>query len=295
MAGAGILLPCVLIGRAGLKVWEDSVFPNPDTVPLSEFHRYGSRLNLRLRVDEKLLLDRDGMNAVFAGMAWDTKGNLAFHDFVLKEAPDQSGIKAFLHEEARGRHYFAIGRDPKRAKSFLMRFTEKRRQHDPLESSLLSTDEGVLPIKMPGASTKQIVKRFGPAVVSVGGHPNSAHSWQLRGLSLTLDGFDPAGDGSYMVDLHRLSDWQGSLNSALKRNHYPLLPTPIGSLTLGEDSVRVKQALGLSEKDGSERFCPAMLPQIGKSSIYCRLSWDASNRLDEVQFSSQPFEPEGVQ
>ncbi len=107
---------------------------------------------------------------------------------------------------------------------------------------------------------------------------------------LTVEGSKTATRGVYSVDFIGLSDWKGSLNSALNAGGLPLLPAPLGSLTWRQSSTEAKKALGLSEKEGTREFCPALLPQIGRRSIFCRLAWDKEHRLDEVQFSSGPFD-----
>lgn len=271
---AALLLPQV----------REVVWPNPAKVPFREFLFVADELELNFRIDEKLYVNRDEYLVVFAGMARDASGRM-----LPKETPVEASVVGsrqglILRGEARGRFYWAVGRHPSRVREELARILKDCPDHDPLKGALLDSDRGPGGIALSATSVNAMEKRFGKGDVSGKGLNKTLRVWQLPQIKVAIVSDSASSAKAEGGDSVSFLKWQGPLTSALRSSGLSSLPVTLGDLVYGADSKEVKRLLGLAESEGTARLCPAMLPQVGETDVFCRLKWDPDAKLAAVPF-----------
>lgn len=267
-------------------------FPNPAKVPLREFLFVAEKMSLTFRIDEKLYVDFDEYLVVFSGMARDSSGRMLPLETPVEGSIVGSRQGLIARGTAGGRFYWAVGRHPDAVRAKLAETLSASDFKNLPAGGLLNTNVGPGGIALTSNLVKDLTRRFGNGTESREEPINSRHTWNLPRIVLAADLSDTPAGGEIVFRSLTFSKWEGSLNSALQSSGLSPLPGPLGPLVCGTDSVRVKKALGLSEREGTPRLCQAMLPQVGKADVFCLLVWNPDSKLEAIQFSSKPFQGE---
>jgi len=286
LGAISIFIVTALITVAMLfTAYRDAVSPHPSKFLLREFIFVAERLNLTFRIDEKIYVNFDEYLVVFSGMARDSSGRMLPQETAIPGSIVGSREGLIARGAAGGRVYWAVGRHPNEVREVLASTLKERADWDPLSGDFLDAAVGPGGIGLPRTALSELNARFGRGTASGKG----CTAWKLPQLQLTACCSESSQSALDSVESIRFSHWKGTLNSALLSSGLSRLPGPLGELLCGAPSGDAKRTLGLAELEGTVKFCPAMVPQKGKTDVFCRLGWDLDAKLAAVQFSSAPF------